>query len=240
MVLQICTDIAISTSFFLVRMLDSSALFISMEGVKFSYLNLQEKVPGQHELSSTFWNIPISFCLIVTERRAAAIAVIPWKHLLHEASQPLGTGTRLEYRIFTPWGTWISSSFRAPVAPCSGGELAFGAVQQLTVDFVQDLVILGKLPCKRRAALDHLVEVLHGEHIWMLLWRVVPSNVVQVMANRSAPKLVRVADDGVEITFWRGDEVNIVHKECPWEIVPSPYAVLEEGFCEHYPSRTCR
>lgn len=75
----------------------------------------------------------------------------------------------------------------------------------------------------------------------MLLWiRVVPSDVVQIMANCSAPKISRVADDSLEIAFWRGDEVDIVHQEVSWEIVPTPYAVLEEGFCEHYPSRTCQ
>jgi hypothetical protein len=58
------------------------------------------------------------------------------------------------------------------------------------------------------------------------------------MTNCSAPKLTRVADHSMEITFWGGDEVDVVHQEGTWEIIPTPYTILQKGFCEHYPSRT--
>jgi hypothetical protein len=48
----------------------------------------------------------------------------------------------------------------------------------------------------------HFVEVTRGEDMGMLLWRIIPSDVVQVVASCSTPKLLGVVDNCVEIAFW--------------------------------------
>lgn len=63
----------------------------------------------------------------------------------------------------------------------------------------------------------------------MLLWRIVPSNVVEIMADCSVAEFWSAADDSMKITFRRGDEICVVHKDSSWEIIPSPYTVLKEG-----------
>jgi hypothetical protein len=75
-------------------------------------------------------------------------------------------------------------------------------VQKLRVYLVHNTVILRKLPRKWSATLDHFVEVPHGEDMRILLRRIIPSDVVHVVANCSTPKLLGVADNCLEIAFW--------------------------------------
>lgn len=63
----------------------------------------------------------------------------------------------------------------------------------------------------------------------MLLWWTVPSNVVEIMANCSVAEFGSVANDSVKITFWRRDEICVIHKNSSWEVIPSPYTVLKKG-----------
>lgn len=63
----------------------------------------------------------------------------------------------------------------------------------------------------------------------MLLWRTVPSNVVEIMANCGVAKFWSVANDSVKISFRRGDEICVIHKNSSWEVIPSPYTVLKKG-----------
>lgn len=69
----------------------------------------------------------------------------------------------------------------------------------------------------------------------MLFWGSVPGNVVEVVADGSGFEVVGIADDGVEVALGGGDEVDIVHENCSREVLPSPYAVFEEGTSEHNP-----
>lgn len=61
---------------------------------------------------------------------------------------------------------------------------------------------------------------------------------MQVMADCGVLELIGVADNGVKIAFRRRDKVHVVHKDDSGKIIPSPYTVLQERSCEHYPCRT--
>jgi hypothetical protein len=63
----------------------------------------------------------------------------------------------------------------------------------------------------------------------MLLWRAVPSNVVEIMAYCSVTIFLIVANYSMKIAFWRRNKICIVHKDRTGEVIPSPYAVLNEG-----------
>lgn len=41
----------------------------------------------------------------------------------------------------------------------------------------------------------------------MLLWGIVPGYKVQIMINGGVPELLSVADDSVEVAFWRRYEI---------------------------------
>ena len=72
----------------------------------------------------------------------------------------------------------------------------------------------------------------------MLLGRIVPGYVVKVIVDGCVLKLFCITNDGVEVAFRGGEEICIVHQNCTGQIVPSPYAVVNEWPGKSHPSRT--
>lgn len=72
----------------------------------------------------------------------------------------------------------------------------------------------------------------------MLLRRIVPGDIVKVVVDRRVAKLRRIADDCVKIALGGREEIGVVHQYSAREIVPSPYAELDELVGKHHPSRT--
>lgn len=72
----------------------------------------------------------------------------------------------------------------------------------------------------------------------MLLRWIVPGDEVEVVVDGGVLELIRVADDGVEVAFRRGEEVGIVHQDDPRKVIPTPQAVLDEGLRKHHPCGT--
>lgn len=72
----------------------------------------------------------------------------------------------------------------------------------------------------------------------MLRRRVVPQDVVQVVAHRRVSELLGVAYHCLEVALRRGDEVGVVKEEVPRKVVPAQDAVLRERPREYSPSRT--
>ena len=70
----------------------------------------------------------------------------------------------------------------------------------------------------------------------MLLRGVVPRDEVQVVVDGGVAERRRVADDGVEVAFGRGDEVDVVEEDRAGEGVPALVAILHEGTGEDCPS----
>lgn len=62
---------------------------------------------------------------------------------------------------------------------------------------------------------------------------------MKVVVDGGVAEFLCIADDSVEITFWRGEEVGIVHENSSWKVIPAPYAVVDEGTGECHPRRTC-
>lgn len=63
----------------------------------------------------------------------------------------------------------------------------------------------------------------------MLLWRVVPCDVMKVVSNCGVTEAIGIANDSVEITLGGGDEVDVIHEDGSREVFPTPDAILKEG-----------
>ncbi|KAG0447794.1 hypothetical protein HPP92_028158 [Vanilla planifolia] len=60
---------------------------------------------------------------------------------------------------------------------------------------------------------------------------------MEVVSDGRVKEFIGVADDGVEVSLGRGDEVDIVHQKSSREVFPTPYAILKKGTRKHHPSR---
>lgn len=63
----------------------------------------------------------------------------------------------------------------------------------------------------------------------MLFRGIVPQDEVNVTVHCCVPELPSIADNCMEVSLRRGDEIRVVHQDSPWEIFPSPYAEVDEG-----------
>ena len=60
----------------------------------------------------------------------------------------------------------------------------------------------------------------------MLLGRRVPCDIVEVVVDGGVPVVVGVAYDCLEVPLRGRDEVCVVEKESPWQVVPTHYGIL--------------
>ena len=116
--------------------------------------------------------------------------------------QPASPEAWREHRIVSTYRARVSTAFRAPDTPSPWRKSARSA-KQFFIYLVQDGIILGKLSSKWGIAIHHFIKVLHCQREWMLLWRIVPSNVMEVMAYCSVSKFVVIADYSVKIALGR-------------------------------------
>lgn len=112
--------------------------------------------------------------------------------------------------------------------PPPGHKATVHPPQEILINLVEHWVIAVELAGEWHVAAHHVGGIVHGECVGVLLWGLVPRNVVQVMVYGCGGEFRGVADDCLEVAFGGGDEVGVVHEECSWEVVPSPDAVLDE------------
>lgn len=130
----------------------------------------------------------------------------------------------------------LSGLALAAVKPTPRSEPSSPAdLQKVTVDAVEDGVIMLELSGEGAATEDHPAVVAEAEVPGVLLGRVVPRDVVKVMVDQlqggvgTAAMVVvvfGVANEGLEVKLWGGDDIGEVEEECPGQIVPPHYAVL--------------
>ena len=113
-----------------------------------------------------------------------------------------------------------------PRAPPTIAELPRMSPEKLPVNLVQNPVVLLELPGERAVAQVHSFEIFEAEGLGVLFGRDVPRNVVKIMVNGGVLVVPGVADDGLEVSLRRRDEVGVVEKEGSREVVPAKYAVL--------------
>lgn len=92
----------------------------------------------------------------------------------------------------------------------------------------QNRILSLKLPSEGRSTFGHVLKVLEGEGQRVLLWGIIPCNVVEVMVYSSVLEFLAVADYGVEVTLWRRYKIGIVHEQYSRQIIPTHDRVLYE------------
>lgn len=55
----------------------------------------------------------------------------------------------------------------------------------------------------------------------MLLWRIIPSDVMEIVVHRGVLVVLGVAYEGLEVSLGRGDKICVVEEESPWQVVPT-------------------
>lgn len=113
-----------------------------------------------------------------------------------------------------------------PRAPPTIAELSGVSLQKLPVDLVKNAIILLELSGERAVARVHSFEIFEAKGPGMLLWRGVPSNVVEIIVEGGVLVVVRVAYDRLEVSLRRRYEVGVVEKEGSGQVVPTQYAVF--------------
>lgn len=126
---------------------------------------------------------PFSLRLVIRQGRTTPISIPLWQDCRHQPLQPFRTRTWPKTWIIPSDRTWISPTISLSNAPCTRGKPSLGPLQQLPVYPIQYFVIPCKLPCKGRPAFNHFVVVFWGEGEWVLFWRVVPCNVMEVVTD---------------------------------------------------------
>jgi hypothetical protein len=163
------------------------------------------------------------------------------QRLAEQRLEPPGPGAGLDGPL--PAGLQrVAAHGDAPLgAPPAVAELSWlPAAQDLPVDAVQHRVVPLELPGERPAAEHHPAEVTGGEVEGVLLGRVVPLDVVQVMVDGGVAEPARVAGHRLEVELWRGDHVGVVEQQRPGEVVLPPQDhVLRERARQHRPRRAC-
>lgn len=101
-------------------------------------------------------------------------------------------------------------------------------LEDVTVDLVQNAIVLLELSGKGTVARDDFLVVSEAEIAGVLLGRCIPSDVVKIMVDCGVSVFIRVADKGLEVSLWRGNKVGVVEEESSWEIVPTHYAILSK------------
>ncbi|MFS8024431.1 hypothetical protein Hanom_Chr16g01463161 [Helianthus anomalus] len=122
--------------------------------------------------------------------------------LCKESTQPSSTRPRPENRIITANRTRVRPMIRATNTPRTLTE-PMGAAQKLFINLVKNHIILRKFPSKRGAAIDHFFEVFDGQIARVLFRRIIPRDVMKIVAYRGACELFCVAYNCVKIPFWR-------------------------------------
>lgn len=61
---------------------------------------------------------------------------------------------------------------------------------------------------------------------------------MQVTVDSGISELLSITDDSVEVAFWGGEEVCIVHENSTGKVVPSPNAEVDERPRKYHPGRT--
>lgn len=75
--------------------------------------------------------------------------------------------------------------------------------EKLVIDFVKNPVVFLEFPGERAVAQNHAPIIFEDEGSRVLLWRIIPSDVMEIMVYCSVLVLFRVADGCLEVSLRR-------------------------------------
>lgn len=158
-----------------------------------------------------------------------------------QSFQPSSPSSRLQNTIILTMQTWarIKHLSSTPRTPAAISELSVLSFEELAINLVENSVVFLELPGKRAVAQNHAPIIFESEGPRVLLRRIVPGDVVEIMVNCSVLVVFRIAYKCLKVSLRRWDKVGVVEEKGPWQIVPPHYGILGKRSWQYCPSWTC-
>lgn len=146
-----------------------------------------------------------------------------------QSFQPSSPSSRPQNTIVLTLKSWACIIYvSTPRTPAAIAELSLLSFEKLAINFVKNSVIFLELPGKGAVAQNNAPIIFKSKGPRVLLGRIIPCDVVEIMINCSVLVVFRIAYSCLEVSLRRWDKVGVVKEKDPWQIVPPHNAILGE------------